>query len=203
MEKCADLLEKLTKLENRLVDNNANLEGKLLELHECTAKLEEKFLENTANLKKELEDKIMEKLCELEIRIFTLEDRIQEVQGNFAALDIKTIDERQRGLLLEKSSEFGASVGSAGHLWMKPPQFDGTMPWNIYRRQFEAAANSNGWSSTEKATALWPYEKMLVLFFKEYHPKNKGLLVGHLEMRYGQLHLEHVYNTQLKNRFQR
>ncbi|CAH2005017.1 unnamed protein product [Acanthoscelides obtectus] len=61
-------------------------------------------MENTANLKKELEDKIMEKSCELEKWILeTLESRIQ-VQGKFAALDVKTIDERQRGLPLEKSN---------------------------------------------------------------------------------------------------
>ncbi|CAH2003348.1 unnamed protein product [Acanthoscelides obtectus] len=84
----------------------------------------------------------------------TLEDRIQEVQGKFAALDVKNIDERQRGLPLETSSEVGASVGSAGHLRMKPPQFDVTTPWNVYRRQLEASANANGWSSTKKATAL-------------------------------------------------
>ncbi|CAH1968045.1 unnamed protein product [Acanthoscelides obtectus] len=71
----------------------------------------------------------MEKSCELEKRIFTLEDRIQEVQGKFAALDVEIIDERQRGLSLEKSSEVGASVGSAGYLRMKPLQFDGTKPW--------------------------------------------------------------------------
>ncbi|CAH2004566.1 unnamed protein product [Acanthoscelides obtectus] len=46
-----------SKLENKLVENCANLEGKLLELHESTAKLEKKFLENTANLKKELEER--------------------------------------------------------------------------------------------------------------------------------------------------
>ncbi|CAH2005943.1 unnamed protein product [Acanthoscelides obtectus] len=71
----------------------------------------------------------MEKSCELEKRILeTLKERIQEVQGKFAALDVKIIDGRQRGLPLEKSSEAGASVGSAGHLRMKPPQFDGTTP---------------------------------------------------------------------------
>ncbi|CAH2010748.1 unnamed protein product [Acanthoscelides obtectus] len=111
-------------------------------------------MENIANLKKELEDKIMEKSCELEKRIFTLEGRIQEVQGKFVALDVKTIDQRQRGLPLEKSSEVGASVGSAGHLRVKPPQFDGTTPWNVYPHQFEAAANANDGSAIEKAAAV-------------------------------------------------
>ncbi|CAH1981829.1 unnamed protein product [Acanthoscelides obtectus] len=71
----------------------------------------------------------MEKSCELEKRISeTLEDKIQEVQGKFPALDIKTIDEGRRGLPLDISSMDGVSVGSAGHLRMKPPQYDGTTP---------------------------------------------------------------------------
>ncbi|CAH2005971.1 unnamed protein product [Acanthoscelides obtectus] len=90
---------------------------------------------------------------------------------------------------------------------MKSPQFDGTPPWNVYRRQFEAAANANGWSSTEKATAL-----TLALrgdgaaILQRISPEEQEVyeqLLGHLEMRYGQSHLEHVYHTQLKNRFQK
>ncbi|CAH1966362.1 unnamed protein product [Acanthoscelides obtectus] len=117
----------------------------------------------------------MEKSCEMEKRILeTLEDRIQEVQGKFAALDVKTIDERQRGLPLEKSSEVGASVGSAGHLRMKPTQFDGTTPWPVYRRQYEAAANGKvGHRPKRQLHSLWPCDEMLQLFFKEYHPKSK------------------------------
>ncbi|CAH1993448.1 unnamed protein product [Acanthoscelides obtectus] len=191
--------EKLCQPEGKLVENCANLEGKLLEncadlegkLLESTAKLEEKFMENTANLKKELEDKIMEKSCELERRILeTLEGRIQEVQGKFAALDVKTVDVRQRRFPLKKSSEVGASVGSAGHLRMEPPQFDGTTPWNVYRRQFEAAVNANGWSTTENATALTlALRGDAAAIFQRISPEEQEVyeqLVGYLEMRCGQ-----------------
>ncbi|CAH1956742.1 unnamed protein product, partial [Acanthoscelides obtectus] len=148
-----------TKLENKVVENCAKLEGKLLEncadLLENSAKLENRLVENCANV----EGKLVENCANLKGKLLE---------------NVKTIDERQRGLPLLKSSEVGAYVGSAGHLRMKPPQFDGTTPWNVYRRQFEAAANANDWSSTEKATALTlPYEEMLQLFFKEYCTKSK------------------------------
>jgi hypothetical protein len=33
---------------------------------------------------------------------------------------------------------------------MIPPKFDGTTPWPAFHRQFEAAADNNGWTSGEK-----------------------------------------------------
>ncbi|CAH1981084.1 unnamed protein product [Acanthoscelides obtectus] len=101
--------------------------------------------------------------------------------------DFKKCKARQRGLPFEKSSEIGASVGSAGHL-------------------FEAAANANGWSSAERATALTlALRGDAAAILQRIAPEEQEVyeqLVGHLEMRYGQSHLEHVYHTQLKNRFQ-
>ncbi|CAH1976650.1 unnamed protein product [Acanthoscelides obtectus] len=89
---------------------------------------------------------------------------------------------------------------------MKPPQFDGTTAWNAYRRHFKAAANANGWSSTEKATALTlALRGDVATVLQEISPEEQEVykqLVGHLEIRYDQSHLEHVYHTQLKNRFQ-
>ncbi|KAJ8943214.1 hypothetical protein NQ318_016727 [Aromia moschata] len=90
---------------------------------------------------------------------------------------------------------------------MKPPQFDGKSSWVNYLRLFEAAAKANGWSLAEKATALTlalrgdATDILQTLSLEEqedYH-----LLVRHLEMRYGQSHLEHVYHSQLKNRYQK
>ncbi|CAH1976844.1 unnamed protein product [Acanthoscelides obtectus] len=90
---------------------------------------------------------------------------------------------------------------------MKPPRFDGATPWNAYRRQFEAAAIANGWSSTEKATALTLAlrgDATAILQRKSLEEQEVyEQLVGNLAMRYGQSHLEHVCHTQLKNRSQK
>ncbi|CAH1976186.1 unnamed protein product [Acanthoscelides obtectus] len=82
---------------------------------------------------------------------------------------------------------------------MKPQQFDGTTPWNVYRRRFEAAAKANSWSSTEKPTALpLALRGDAAAILRRISPEEQAVyeqLVGHLEMRYGQPHLEHVYHT--------
>ncbi|CAH2006042.1 unnamed protein product [Acanthoscelides obtectus] len=81
---------------------------------------------------------------------------------------------------------------------MKPPQFYGTKPWNVYRRQFEAAANANGWSWTEKVTALTLALRAdaaaILQRISPEEPEVYEQLVGHLKMRYGQSHLENVYH---------
>ncbi|KAJ8949255.1 hypothetical protein NQ318_022768 [Aromia moschata] len=37
---------------------------------------------------------------------------------------------------------------------LKPHTYDGQSSWSMYRRQFEAAAKANGWTSQEMATSL-------------------------------------------------
>ncbi|KAJ8933818.1 hypothetical protein NQ318_022686 [Aromia moschata] len=90
---------------------------------------------------------------------------------------------------------------------VKPPQFDGKSSWVNYLRQLEAAAKENGWSLAEKATALTlalrgdATDILQTLSLEEQDDYHQ--LVRHLEMRYGQSHLEHVYHSQLKNRYQK
>ncbi|KAJ8937578.1 hypothetical protein NQ318_023109 [Aromia moschata] len=70
-----------------------------------------------------------------------------------------------------------------------------------------AAARANGWSLAEKATALTlalrgdATDILQTLSLEEQDDYHQ--LVKHLEMRYGQSHLEHVYHSQLKNRYQK
>ncbi|KAH1029759.1 hypothetical protein HUJ05_002934 [Dendroctonus ponderosae] len=37
---------------------------------------------------------------------------------------------------------------------ISPPNYDGTTAWEIYKTQFEAAANANHWTEQQKATSL-------------------------------------------------
>ncbi|KAJ8957953.1 hypothetical protein NQ318_001952 [Aromia moschata] len=139
-----------------------------------------------ADLKRELE----ERECETTGKKADLQNRLKE------ALENEESGEQQRvvntalkspGSDIDRLSkpELSSPV-EISKIRMKPPQFDGKSSWVNYLRQFEAAARANGWSLAEKATAL-----------------TLALRVKHLEMRYGQSHLEHVYHSQLKNRYQK
>ncbi|XP_045540069.1 uncharacterized protein LOC123722408 [Papilio machaon] len=90
---------------------------------------------------------------------------------------------------------------------LKVPEFDGKTCWSNYYRQFEAASRANSWTDSEKALALTLALRgeatniLQTVSIKEQDDYN--VLVKHLELRFGQSHLEHVYHSQLKNRVQK
>lgn len=89
---------------------------------------------------------------------------------------------------------------------VKPPIFDGTVSWTVYKRQFEAAAKVNNWrTNEEKATGL-----MLALRGKATEllqivsdQQDYEALVRTMELRFGDEHMKEVYRVQLKTRQQK
>ncbi|KAJ8979132.1 hypothetical protein NQ317_016750 [Molorchus minor] len=77
---------------------------------------------------------------------------------------------------------------------IKPPTYDGKTSWQTYMKQFDAAANVNNWSESEKATALivslrGDALEILQTLNEDQH-KNYEDLVLQLEMRFGDKHLQ-------------
>jgi Zinc knuckle len=95
---------------------------------------------------------------------------------------------------------------TSGSARMKPPTFDGETPWSTYLKQFEAAASVNQWGDREKAIALIIALRgdalNVLMAIAEPQQQDYQALVKHLDMRYGDRHLQHVYQVQLKARFQ-
>ncbi|KAJ8938634.1 hypothetical protein NQ318_015933 [Aromia moschata] len=214
----------LRGMEQRLVENSSNLIGmeqnlrgmeqKLIEnmdqkLLESYTTLEKKITENSSCLQKQIGEyvdgnfgEIENKFLEVERKIATLSlgSREQQQVVNTAlkspGSDIDRLSKPELNNYMEISK-----------IRMKPPQFDGKSSWVNYLRQFEAAARANGWSLAEKATALTlalrgdATDILQTLSLEEQDDYHQ--LVKHLEMLYGQSHLEHVYHSQLKNRCQK
>ncbi|MCD1431043.1 DDE-type integrase/transposase/recombinase [Klebsiella pneumoniae] len=208
------LMENCSNLEEKIIENSVKLENKLLEnlenkLIESSTSLKEELLENTNCLKSEVMEKIsnVEESCQhLENR---MEEKIKEMEIKIANLNFDSKSDGQLSSSVDGSEVVIEPVlrNEERHVRMKPPQFDGKTSWSNYHRQFEAAAKVNGWSSIEKATALTlalrgdATNVLQTLAVDEQ--ENYDRLVQHLEMRYGQAHLEHVYHSELKNRCQK
>ncbi|KAJ8952330.1 hypothetical protein NQ318_017224 [Aromia moschata] len=90
---------------------------------------------------------------------------------------------------------------------IKPPTYDGKTSWDTYKKQFDAAASVNKWWDEEKATAVVVALRGEALdIFKtltEDKYKDYRELVLHLEMRFGNKHLQQMYQAQLKGRNRR
>ncbi|KAJ8958667.1 hypothetical protein NQ318_016392 [Aromia moschata] len=200
-------------LEQKLIENSTNLEQKLLG---NINSLEQKITDNSSWLQKQMDGKF----GEIENKLVTVEEEFQnkflEVERKIATLSLESGEQQQvvnttlkpPGSDIDRLSkpELSSHV-EISKIRMKPPQFDGKSSWVNYLRQFEAAAKANGWSLTEKATALTlalrgdATDILQTLSLEEQEDYHQ--LVRHLEMRYGQSHLEHVYHSQLKNRYQK
>ncbi|KAJ8948987.1 hypothetical protein NQ318_023011 [Aromia moschata] len=160
-----------------------------------------------------------EKFEEIESKLVTVEEfqnKFLEVERKIATLSLGSGEQQQMvntalkspGSDIDRLSNLESSSRmEISRIRMKPPQFDGRSSWVNYLRQFEAAAKANGWSLAEKATALTlalrgdATDILQTLSLEEQEDYHQ--LVRHLEMRYGQSHLEHVYHSQLKNRYQK
>ncbi|KAJ8946273.1 hypothetical protein NQ318_023123, partial [Aromia moschata] len=195
-------------LEQKLIENSTNLEQKLLG---NINSLEQKITDNSSWLQKQMDGKF----GEIENKLVTVEEEFQnkflEMERKFATLSLGSGEQQQMVNTSLKSPgsnkpELSSPV-EISKIRMKPPLFDGKSSWVNYLRQFEAAAKANGWSLAEKATALTlalrgdATDILQTLSLEEQEDYHQ--LVRHLEMRYGQSHLEHVYHSQLKNRYQK
>ncbi|KAJ8951651.1 hypothetical protein NQ318_012322 [Aromia moschata] len=178
--------------------------------------LEQKITDNSSWLQKQMDGKF----GEIENKLVTVEEEFQnkflEVERKIATLSLGSGEQQQvvNTALKSPGSDIDrlskpelSSPVEISKIRMKPPQFDGKSSWVNYLRQFEAAARANGWSLAEKATALTlalrgdATDILQTLSLEEQDDYHQ--LVKHLEMRYGQSHLEHVYHSQLKNRYQK
>ncbi|KAJ8939474.1 hypothetical protein NQ318_022528 [Aromia moschata] len=210
------LLENATQMQQKFEETSGNLRGMEQKLMENHTTLEKKITENSSWLQKQMDGKF----GEIENKLVTVEEEFQkkflEVERKIATLSLGSGEQQQvvntalksPGSDIDRLSkpELSSHV-EISRIRMKPPQFDGKSSWVNYLRQFEAAARANGWSLAEKATALTlalrgdATDILQTLSLEEQDDYHQ--LVKHLEMRYGQSHLEHVYHSQLKNRYQK
>ncbi|KAJ8961409.1 hypothetical protein NQ318_014655 [Aromia moschata] len=210
------LVENATQMQQKFEETSGNLRGMEQKLMENHTTLEKKITENSSWLQKQMDGKF----GEIENKLVTVEEEFQnkflEVERKIATLSLGSGEQQQvvntalksPGSDIDRLSkpELSSHV-EISRIRMKPPQFDGKSSWVNYLRQFEAAARANGWSLAEKATALTlalrgdATDILQTLSLEEQDDYHQ--LVKHLEMRYGQSHLEHVYHSQLKNRYQK
>ncbi|KAJ8968619.1 hypothetical protein NQ317_019538, partial [Molorchus minor] len=195
---------------------------------ENSGNLEAKMLENCVNLEERLENKLSEtkqqldqKIREIESQFALLSSKTDLSPPGAADKNVGEVNSSPNKDVKIKEGKESPACSVAGDkeqhsirhttcetkMRMKPPQFDGKTPWPNYLRQFEAAAKTNDWSMDEKATALTLALRGdatdILQTLSSAEQADYEQLIKHLEMRYGQTNLEHVYHSQLKNRYQK
>ena len=145
----------------------------------------------------ELNSKFDQRAEEIDSRMLVVERRIGGVSN-----ELKNFDERLKQV--EHGTPDRSGMVTIGH--MKPPEFSGQVSWDVYKRQFEAAANVNHWTTDEqKATALvlalrGAASEVLQTITEQldYH-----VIVRAMELRFGNGNTQEVHRVQLKTRQQK
>ena len=226
------LQENSRNIETKLLENSQILETKMQENSQNIERLQEKLLESSQNLEIKLHEKLLENARNLENRQETFETRLHEellehkgnldnklrsleeqLQENLKIVDnkIKEIAEKadKDDILNAKKFQVTAtdSVIREVKSSIKPPTFDGTTSWDNYKKQFDAAARANGWTTQEKAISLTMALRGNAVDILQTLPESElndfEKLVKAVEVRYGHAHLEQVFQLQLKNRIQK
>jgi hypothetical protein len=207
--------ENSRSLKEEMQENSRSLEDQMKEhsrkMEEKVEGMEKKIEENSRNLEEKLEENsrnLEEKLGKNLEKIKSLEDEVSDIRQQVAALQASGINSAVSDTKKSNNLESDVAKQTDGvKIQMKAPQFDGKTSWNNYHRQFEAAARANRWSDTEKALALTLALREdatnILQKLNSQEQEDYNVLVKHLELRYGQTHLEHVYHSQLKSRIQK
>ncbi|KAJ8980521.1 hypothetical protein NQ317_008318 [Molorchus minor] len=173
-------------------------------------KIDQQVSEILTNMKTEMHTRFeyMEKVVEETVEEFKNEVDKEITDMKNGLVDVKKeIDILKRKCECQKSGTVKVEEDCHHSSKIKPPTYDGKTSWQTYMKQFEAAANVNNWSESEKATALivslrGDALEILQTLNEDQH-KNYEDLVLQLEMRFGDKHLQQVYQAQLKGRNQR
>ncbi|KAJ8983121.1 hypothetical protein NQ317_001865 [Molorchus minor] len=204
-------------LRNMMLENSGNLEKKMLENSENCVNLEERLENKLSETNQQLDQKIRE--IESQFALLSsktdlsppgaADESVGEVNSS-PNIDVKIKEGKESpacSVAGDKEQHSIRHTTCGTKMRMKPPQFDGKTPWPNYLRQFEAAAKTNDWSMDEKATALTLALRGdatdILQTLSSAEQADYEQLIKHLEMRYGQTNLEHVYHSQLKNRYQK
>ncbi|KAJ8952772.1 hypothetical protein NQ318_008089, partial [Aromia moschata] len=177
-----------------------------------------KFIEQVGQKVNRIEKEFQENREEIERRLERLEDTKRQVQKEILE-KIEGLEHQLHRTSITDSGDCSTSPGTplqnstlmhaerSVHKMLKPPTYDGQSSWSMYRRQFEAAAEANGWTPQEMATSLVISLRGQALEILQSIPEEQqndyDRIVGALEIRYGHKYLRQVYQSQIKSRQQR
>ena len=158
------------------------------EIGDNIKRLKEKNDTDMNNLKENLDFKVQDLKAEIDSLRQKQEKEIEQIKDK--------LQENSMGLKIETHGRSRK---------IKPPVFDGLVPWAVFRHQFETAARHNGWTEEEKATELIMVLQgkaadllQTMLGCQEYQK-----LVDTMERRFGNNHMQEVYRNELKSRIQK
>ncbi|XP_049304051.1 uncharacterized protein LOC125776343 [Bactrocera dorsalis] len=186
------MAENAVQTENRLAqqiaENTSQLESRLTQQH----RLVQQITENTTQLQKQ----VQEKFSKFEDELSTLKNDEENLKA-----EVLQLSNRVRELQLH------GPAPSTNNQRLKAPTFDGSIPFQIFKLQFEKTATANNWNAADKVASLFVSLKgpaaEILQTIPDCERDNYEALMSAIERRYGSEHRKQIYQIELQNRGQK
>ncbi|XP_067629425.1 pharyngeal muscle protein 2-like [Eurosta solidaginis] len=154
---------------------------------------EARISEMSAQISEQVSSQLFVKLEEQDANILQLEDKIDA--------EIEALKGRMEQLQLNRPAV------SASNPKLKTPSFDGSVPFQVFKLQFEKTAAVNNWNAEDKVAALFVALKgpaaEILQTIPEGERNNYEALMAAVERRYGSEHRKQIFQIELQNRYQK
>ncbi|XP_049316417.1 myosin-13-like [Bactrocera dorsalis] len=191
-ENTSQIADNAVQTENRLAqqiaENTSQLESRLTQQH----RLVQQITENTTQLQKQ----VQEKFSKFEDELSTLKNDEENLKA-----EVLQLSNRVREL------EVHGPAPSTNNQRLKAPTFDGSIPFQIFKLQFEKTAMANNWNAADKVASLFlslkgPAAEILQTI-PDCERDNYEALMSAIERRYGSEHRKQIYQIELQIRGQK
>lgn len=170
----------------------------------------ENLSDDIAGIKTELKAQIDNEIKGVERKIQAVQEEVKgdfdKVGNNYRIVNNRMKELEEKLALMENQGPQHSGVIN-NNTKVMPPIFDGQTSWSTYKRQFDAAAVTNRWSSAEKATNLVVLLRGQALDLLQSisveEQSDFDRLASALELRYGEGNMKELYQTQLRCRSQK
>ncbi|XP_049306959.1 uncharacterized protein LOC125777090, partial [Bactrocera dorsalis] len=159
--------------------------------------------ENTSQLESRLTQQITENNTQVQEKFSKFEDELSTLKNDEENLkaEVLQLSNRVRELQLH------GPAPSTNNQRLKAPTFDGSIPFQIFKLQFEKTAMANNWNAADKVASLFVSLKgpaaEILQTIPDCERDNYEALMSAIERRYGSEHRKQIYQIELQNRGQK
>ncbi|XP_049316347.1 uncharacterized protein LOC105224248 isoform X1 [Bactrocera dorsalis] len=192
--------ENAVQAENRLAQQITQIAANTSQLE---SRLTQQITENNTQLEKRLVQQITENNTQVQEKFSKFEDELSTIKNDEENLrsEFLQLNNRVRELQLH------GPAPSTNNQRLKAPTFDGSIPFQIFKLQFEKTAMANNWNAADKVASLFVSLKgpaaEILQTIPDCERDNYEALMSAIERRYGSEHRKQIYQIELQNRGQK
>ncbi|XP_049314463.1 uncharacterized protein LOC125778892 [Bactrocera dorsalis] len=190
------IAENISQITENVVQTENRLAQQMTQIAENTSQLESRLTQQITENTTQLQKQVQEKFSKFEDELSTLKNGEENLKS-----EVLQLSNRVRELQLH------GPAPSTNNQRLKAPTFDGSIPFQIFKLQFEKTATANNWNAADKVASLFVSLKgpaaEILQTIPDCERDNYEALMSAIERRYGSEHRKQIYQIELQNRGQK